>query len=742
MRLRHIPFLLLAAVSIVLAAATFVEHAQGHEAAVSTIYTAWWMIALWAAVAVTGLIVVVRRFITTGHQPKSSRRLSIKRPAALLLHLSLLLILVGALVTHLWGTQGVISLRTGQRVNLYVNSEDESIERLPFQMQLTDFTLQTYPGTQSPMDYVSQVSIVEKGTVAQTMSISMNNVGQYGGYRFYQSGYDPDQEGAHLMVSHDPWGMWLTYTGYGLLFLSMLLLMVLPKEGFRRLLMLAAMLWPAAHATMPVSAADVLPQATADRFGDLYVNYNGRICPMQTLAKDFTTKLYGKPKYEGYSAEQVLTGFLLDPTQWTTQPIIKVKGAVARILGTDKKYVSYQDFHDSNGYKLDPLLADIRQGKQMEDARAILDADEKMNILLMLFNGELLKMYPYHDSQGLRWFSQGDPLPQDMPEDKYMFIKKSMDYIGELAWKGDYAQVDSILDKVRRYQQKEGGALLPSDTLFKAEKVYNTADYTRPLAMLLMTLGIVSFAVYLVHWLRRKPLPRWLRLTMNTVLCLTLAYLLFIIALRGYVAQHLPLSNGFETMQFMALVSLLITLFMQRRFMLLMPFGLLLAGLTLLVAMMGEANPQITLLMPVLASPLLSLHVCVIMAAYSLLAFILLNAITALILLARPGHEEAVAQLTRMSRLMLYPALFCLAAGIFIGAIWANQSWGRYWGWDPKEVWALITMLVYSIPMHAQSIRWLQKPRWYHLYMALAFLSILMTYFGVNFFLGGMHSYA
>ncbi|MCR4959481.1 MAG: cytochrome c biogenesis protein CcsA [Prevotella sp.] len=760
MRLRHIPFLLLAAVSIALAAATFVEHAKGHEAAVSTIYTAWWMIALWAAIAVTGLAVVLRRLMgkparrlcgnsvaatpptsaTPATPPTPARRQP--RPAALLLHLSLLLILAGALVTHLWSTQGVIGLRTGLRVNQYVNSENRAVEWLPFQVLLTDFTLKTYPGTQSPMDYVSQVSIVEKGTVTKTMSISMNNVGEYGGYRFYQSGYDPDLEGAHLMVSHDPWGLRITYTGYGLLFFSMLLLMVLPKEGFRRLLLLAVLLWPASHATMAASAAYVLPQATADRFGDLYVNYNGRICPMQTLAKDFTTKLYGKPKYEGYSAEQVLTGFLLDPAEWTTVPIIKVKDAVARVLGTDSKYVAYQDFHDANGYKLDPLLADIRQGKQLDDARAILDADEKMNILLMLFNGELLRMYPYHEGNSLRWYSQGDPLPQDMPEDKYMFIKKSMDYVGELAWKKDYAQVDTILDKMRRYQQKEGAGLLPSDTLFKAEKLYNTADYTRPLAMLLMTLGIVSFAAYLVHWLRRKPLPRWLRTTMNAVLCLTLAYLLFIITLRGYVAQHLPLSNGFETMQFMALVSLLITLSMQRRFMLLMPFGLLLAGLTLLVAMMGEANPQITLLMPVLASPLLSIHVCVIMAAYSLLAFILLNAITALILLARKGHEEAVAQLTRMSRLMLYPALFCLAAGIFIGALWANQSWGRYWGWDPKEVWALITMLVYSIPMHAQSIRWLQKPQWYHLYMALAFLSILMTYFGVNFFLGGMHSYA
>ena len=728
MKLRHIPFLLLVAVSMALAAATFVEHAGGHAAAVGTIYTARWMIALWAATAVTGFVVVVGRLRV--------------RPAALLLHLSLLLILAGALVTHLWGTQGVISLRTCQRANLYVNSENQAVEQLPFQVLLSDFTLETYPGTQSPMDYVSQVSIVEKGAVAKTLSISMNNVGEYGGYRFYQSGYDPDLEGAHLLVSCDPWGLPMTYTGYGLLFLSMLLLMVLPREGFRRLLLLAVLMVAATRAALPVSAAHVLPRATAARFGHLYVNYNGRICPMQTLARDFTTKLCGKPGFEGYSAEQVLTGFLLDPAEWTTLPIIKVKGSVARVLGTDKKYVSYQDFYDADGYKLAPLLADIRQGKQPADVRAILDADEKMNILLMLFNGELLKMFPCHDADGLRWYSQAGALPPGMAEDKYMFIKKSMDYIGELAWKGDYAQVDTVLDKIRSYQQKEADGLLPSDTLFKAEKLYNSADHTRPLAMLLTALGIVSFAVFLVHWLRRRALPRWLRLVMNGVLGLTLAYLLFIIMLRGYVAQHLPLSNGFETMQFMALVSLLITLFMQRRFMLLMPFGLLLAGLTLLVAMMGEANPQITLLMPVLASPLLSIHVCVIMAAYSLLAFILLNAVTALVLLARGVHAAAVAQLTHMSRLMLYLALFCLATGIFIGAVWANQSWGRYWGWDPKEVWALITMLVYSIPMHAQSIRWLQKPRWFHLYLALAFLSILMTYFGVNFFLGGMHSYA
>ncbi|MCQ2246446.1 MAG: cytochrome c biogenesis protein CcsA [Bacteroidaceae bacterium] len=191
----------------------------------------------------------------------------------------------------------------------------------------------------------------------------------------------------------------------------------------------------------------------------------------------------------------------------------------------------------------------------------------------------------------------------------------------------------------------------------------------------------------------------------------------------------------------MALCSLVITLCLQNKFILMMPFGFLLAGLTLLVSMMGESNPQITPLMPVLASPLLSIHVCVIMLAYSLLAFCLFNGITALCL-QKMMHHNQIEQLHRISHLMLYPALFLLAAGIFIGAIWANVSWGRYWGWDPKEVWALITFMVYAMALHNKSIKWFCKPLHFHLYMVMAFLCVLITYFGVNFLLGGMHSYA
>lgn len=727
LKLRHIPFILLAVVTILLATATFVPDG-------THIYTAWWMITLWALLAASALLVILRAKLH-------------RRPATFLLHMAFLFILAGALVTHLWGKQGSVHLYLGATENTFINSAGNTVEQLPFALTLSDFRIETYPGTQSPMDYVSTISIRHNGTSDGTLRVSMNHIGTYGGYRFYQSGYSPDLQGTSLSVSHDPWGIGLTYAGYGLLFLSMLLLMVLPGEGFRRLLRQKAALVLALLSLFPAlstAAPQTLPQEQATKMGDLYIYYNGRISPLQTMARDLTTKLCGRPAYQNYSAEQVLAGYMLFPTSWTPESIIKVKPAVARLLGIDGKFASYEDFFDADGYKLQPMLDRIRSGQHVDEARAISEADEKMNILLMLFNGQLLKLFPYSTQHGrLEWFSASDRFPADMPREKWTFIRNVQDYMGELAQDKDYAQLNTVLEKIRTYQQNEGGKLLPSDMKFQAEKLYNTLDYTRPLAMVLLTLGIVSFVVTLIYWLRQKTLPWWLRLMLNGVLVVSLLYLLTAVCLRGYISGHLPLSNGFETMQFLSLCTLVLTLLLQRRMPLLLPFGLLLGGLTLLVAMMGGANPQLTPLMPVLASPLLSLHVCIIMLAYSLLAFILLIGLTALALNAiRGNHEQQLSQLTRFSHLLLYPAVFCLAAGIFIGAIWANQSWGRYWGWDPKETWALITLLAYSVALHRQSLRWLQRPLWYHLYVVLCFLSILMTYFGVNFFLGGMHSYA
>ena len=677
------PFTLLSILILVLISATLVEKMTGSG---TEIYGSWWFAALWAILSVSSLLYMLRRKLQ-------------KRPFVLLLHLALLVIVMGAGLTHFWGQQGTVHLRVGEEVNFFRNEEGMR-ESLPFALRLNEFEVVCYPGTQTPMDFVSQIEVEGK-----EWQVSMNKIADVRHYRFYQSAYDDDKQGTLLSVSYDPWGIGVTYVGYGLLFVSMFLLLILPNEGFRRalrrlsvlFLVLSAMMGTASAA--PKNQPHVMPDSIAERFCDLYCYYNGRICPLQTVARDFTTKFYGKPSYLGHSAEVVFASWLVYPTEWKALPRKRAKNQRAE--------------------------------------------EEQQAIEQMFLNGQFLKIFPYEG----QWFSFVDRLPEEMDDESVLFIKRSLDYLCELIITHQYDKVSYALDKVRRYQQKNGGQHLPSETAFRAEKLYNQSNYTRPLSMALATLGIIAFFLYLTCWVKGQEVYRWLQVTAVSLVALVIGYLTFLSGLRWYVSGHLPLTNGYETMQFLSLITLILTLLLRRRFVLVMPFGLLLSGLSLLVSMMGQSNPQITPLMPVLASPLLSSHVCIIMVAYSLLAFTFFNGVTSLLLplLVRKDperHAEIDRHLADVTRVLLYPALFCMAAGIFIGAIWANVSWGRYWGWDPKEVWALITLLVYCFALHTQSLPWFRQERHLHLFMVLAFLSVLMTYFGVNFLLGGMHSYA
>jgi cytochrome c-type biogenesis protein CcsB len=296
---------------------------------------------------------------------------------------------------------------------------------------------------------------------------------------------------------------------------------------------------------------------------------------------------------------------------------------------------------------------------------------------------------------------------------------------------------------MRIYQQRAMGDSQPPTWRFEAEKWYNQININRPLAMACVALGIICFLLFSLGKSLRGGGNKWLNRLLSAGAVVILLYLTMQIALRWVVSGHIPLANGFETMQFMAWCSALLALVAMPKFRMALPFGYLICGFTLLVAMLGEASPRITQLMPVLQSPLLSIHVAVIMIAYSLLAFTMLNGVTALIISrTRHDHDSEVEYLQVVSRIMLYPAVFLLGIGIFIGAVWANISWGRYWGWDPKEVWALITMLVYAAALHTTSLSQLRKPIVFHTFMVVAFLTVLITYFGVNFLLGGMHSYA
>lgn len=745
--LKRTAFSLLGILLLILTIATILEKIYGTDFVNEYIYSSVPFVILWGVTAITSLLYIIKSKLH-------------RQPVIFLLHLSLLFILAGAFTTWIYGEQGTMRVRQGEQQTSFTDSKGIS-HQLPFSITLNQFEIIYYKGTLAPMDFISHISVADKDCHRQIQGkVSMNHIFSYQHYRFYQSGYSEDNEGSVFSVSHDPYGIGITYAGYTLLLLSTVFFFFSPQSRFRQLLKS-----PLLHRSLTVilllfafslnsnflkansPSPKVLPREVAGHFGDLYILYNNRICPLQTFARDFTVKLYGSSSYKGLTPEEVLTGWLFYYDSWKNEPIIRIKSNEARkILEIEGNYARLKDYISTiNEYKLEKMMNHIRSGEQVTDKRGIEEADEKFNIINLVCTGAMMKIFPCRNIAGktLEWYSQSDQLPQDMDNDKWVFIRKSMSYVNEMIVMKKYNDACLLLEKIKKYQQKECDGLLPADNKFKAEKIYNQFDYSKSVAMACICIGLICFIYYCHCMASQKRTSRKAIIILNILLWIVFTYLSAAICLRGYVSNHLPLSNGFETMQFMAWCTLLLTFLLQRKFAMLLPFGFLLCGLTLMVSMLGESNPQITQLMPVLQSPLLSIHVVVIMIAYSLLAFIMLNGVTAVILhQSQKECKEQIERLQIISQIILYPAIFLLAIGIFIGAVWANVSWGRYWGWDPKEVWALITMLVYALALHPRSLPWFHRTMFFHVFCITAFITVLITYFGVNFLLGGMHSYA
>lgn len=661
---------------VLLGSATFVEHSRGSEWVSVHIYHTAWFCVLWAVLTALMVWAVCKTKLW-------------KRASVVLLHLSFVAILGGALVSYLTSHKGLVHLVPSERINSYIDDESRSAQPLPFELSLDSFRIVHYPGTAAAADYVTCMTVKQQDGQTESMRVSMNQIAKHGGYRFYQSSYDEDEMGSWLSVNYDPWGTGITYLGYVLLALAMVWVIVDKREEFRRLvnhpllkkggmMVLGLAFALSANATCSLPAFN---RAKADSLATKQVVYNDRVAPFNTLACDFVLKLYGKATYEGLSPEQVVSGWLLRPDAWQNEPMILIKSeALRQQLHVEGKYARLTDLFDQNGYKLQRLWKGEDATTEPNDPlqKAVMEVDEKVEIILMLQQGKLIH-----------------PLPKD-------------------------------------------GSVQPLSRMrVEAELLYNRIPFAKILFMACLTLGLLAFVRIIYCNVHRGAHNGCIdRVVFPIALYACTALLLVAFCLRGYVAGHVPMSNGFETMQFMALVTLCVSCVWHRRFAVLLPFGFMVAGFSLLVSSLGQSNPQITNLMPVLASPWLSLHVSVVMMGYSLLAFLLF---TGLMGLCVPRQAE---RMMLMGRLLLFPAVFFLGIGIFLGAVWANQSWGTYWSWDPKETWALITFMVYAIGFHSSSLPWLRNPRHFNWFAVLAFLTVLMTYFGVNFILGGMHSYA
>lgn len=736
--LKNLILVVATAIILILITATIVESSKGTAFVRQHIYTSAWFVVLWAALAVVAAVYIVLR------KNKSNVSTSV-----LLVHASFLVILLGAFTSWTMAESGTIHLRQNETTSTMKDEEGKTKE-LGFEVSLKNFNVVNYPGTDAPMDYVTMLT-----ANTQEIKVSMNNIGSFNGYRFIQSGYDSDMQGTTLGVYHDPWGIGITYTGYALLFISLIATMASKKTRMRHLYRKAlslqgakawavtALLAVSSFAT-PANAQEMvkIDGDIADDFGKICVLYNSRITPINTVATSFVTKLCGKPTWDGLSSNQVFAGWIFDVPYWETVKMIEIKEKKAQeLLGINGKWASFDDFWDNyNNYKLDAPLKKAYKDGDTKLQKQLRDADEKFNIIRMLYGGEMLKMFPYAGKQGhMQWFAPGQPLGNlKLDEKELVFIKKSMDYLAESIITGDKARAEEIAKKIYSYQHVRGKAVVPTKFRIYTETFYNKTNAQRLPVMLYLTLSLLLAIVSTLSLNNGK--QKKTRLVSSVLTWVMLIHTTLLLALRWYVSGHLPMSNGYETMQFMAWATLIVTLVMQKRFLPVKQFGPLLSSFALLVAMITDGNPQITQLMPVLQSPLLSVHVMVIMFSYALFGLTALIGLQGLIAHHRK-QEEKEQQLAALSQFLLYPAVALIAIGIFIGAIWANVSWGRYWSWDSKETWALITMLIYSAPLHAD-IKWLRKAQHMHIYMLLAFLSVLMTYFGVNYFLSGMHSYA
>ena len=703
-----------------LAAATVFEKYKGTPFVQEYIYGAWWFSVLWGVLVAVGITWICRQHM--------------RRWTLIVLHASFLIILAGALLTHLTAEQGTIHLRKGVPQDTYQsyrnNQAQTQTHQLPYSLTLNRFELKYHEGMQAVADYVSNITFGDT-----QLQISMNHIARYQSQRFYQGGYDDDLQGCTLVINTDPWGIPVTYTGYALLFISLIWLLVDPKGTFRTLLrhpllqkgtlIVLLLLTFGSHA----SALSTLPRETADEFGRIYIIYNERVCPLQTYALDFTRKLYGKPHYGPYSAEQVLAGWIFWGDEWEAEPMIKVKGTeLQKQFGTGR-YATMQTFFN-HGYRLGPIVDEYYKGNRDALHKQAAAVDDKLMLVMELRQGTPLKVFPVGDS----WYSPTDHLPGEISVDDRHFIENVFSLLYQEALDGHFDTMNEMFLKIKKYQEKRAVSL-PSTYRYKAERVYNRVPIPTILFMVNLTLGFLALG-FNIWQMTRKRCLRAIDITLRLLNVMTFSLLTFYLILRGIVSNRIPMSNGYETMLVLAWFVQFFALLMSRKVSIVLTFGFLLSGFFLLVSHISQMDPAITHMMPVLNSPLLTLHVSIIMMSYALLALTFLCGVVAL-MMPRQGEVLQV-----LSRIFLYPALTTMGLGIFIGAIWANISWGTYWSWDPKETWALITFMLYAIVVHTNTLPAFRRPRAYHLFMVLAFLSIVMTYFGVNYFLGGMHSYA
>ena len=668
---------------------------------------------------------------------------------------------------------------------------------LPFDIKLNDFIAERYPGTEkSYSSFESKVTVLDPNEGEFDFHIYMNHILNHRGYRFFQSSFDPDEKGTVLSVNHDYWGTWFTYLGYYLLYFGLMAILVsrgarmevlrkqLKKIKLKKTaltILLVCMFNPVMaqqhsgdHAFQRPSLSQVdsilkqniTPVAPADSLGYLVIqDADGRMKPVNTYASELLRKLSKKDMYKNYTANQVFLSMQESPQLWYNVPIIYLKpkkaDTIRSLIGIPKsqKYAALIDFLDSNlNYKLGPYLEDAYSA-QVPTAiqKEFKEADQRVSLLFNTLDGDALRLFPIPNDENNKWVAPKEFVQKGLVLNDTLygnFIRTGfLAYLATLQndkiQKTDFSRSQNLLNAIKKSQIKYGGSAMLSDQKIKTEIQYNKYDIFKKLFSWYVYASSLMFILLIIQILKDKSNI----LNVSVTIFKTLIYICFglhtigLIA-RWYISGHAPWSDAYESMIYVAWATMAFGVMLGQKSNLTFASTAFVTAMILMIAHWNWMDPSIGNLQPVLNSYWLMIHVAIIVGSYGPFALGMILGIIALLLMILTTAKNQlkmklnIKELTTINEMALTVGLVMLTIGNFLGGMWANESWGRYWGWDPKETWALISIMVYAFVIHMRLIPGLRNRLLFNIASVLAFGSILMTYFGVNFYLAGLHSYA
>ncbi|PWE19897.1 cytochrome C biogenesis protein [Aliarcobacter skirrowii] len=656
---------------------------------------------------------------------------------------------------------------------------------LPFAIRLNEFQLDRYPGSMAPSSYASEITVI-KDDKTYDYRIFMNRTLSEGNYLFFQSSYFPDESGTVLSVNNDP-GKWPTYLGYFLLTLGLFLNFFDKNSRFMKLVkfvsnkniasfvlatlfLLNTNLY-ANEQNEATQSVDKVQEAvlylntykdnslkTADNFGHLVVQTaGGRMQPLATLNRQIVQKLSGRSTFLGMNSDQIILGMLSRPDFWKDVKILKINTPKLKKLlniPVEEKYISFSEVFNQKGEYIIAKEAEaalltkpIERGTFEKD---IIKLDEKLNIIYSVFNGSLLNIFPkFYENETIddnyKWYSPLEAIQNFSGQNQVAISQLVRGLLNSVA-EYDWVESDKYVELIAMYQEKAGASVIPSSSKINAEILFNKLDLFFNLTLVYLLLGFVMLVVSFVLIFNPNFKAQKTTKTLFMILAVVFAVQTFAMGYRWYISGHAPWSDTYESMLYISWSAIFAGVMFFRRSLLALSSAVIMAAIFMFTAHLTEIDPQITNLVPVLKSYWLTIHVSILTASYGFFGLSAILGFLTLIMFIfrknRPHLDDIIKHVSAINEISLIVGLVFITVGNFLGGVWANESWGRYWGWDPKETWSYVSIIVYAIVVHLRFIKPLNNPYTLATASLLAFSSIMMTYLGVNYYLSGLHSYA